>query len=82
MKRNSILHKTLARALSVKRPHNGSGVTMFEQWLYERIPAGVDKFFDTCGNLHVDARNNTTNRTLFVAHIDTVHKAEIGRAHV
>ena len=76
MKRNSILHKTLARALSVKRPHGGSGVTMFEQWLYDRIPAGYDKFFDGCGNLHVDARITHDNKTLFVAHIDTVHKAD------
>lgn len=74
MKRNSILHKTLARALSVKRPHGGSGVTMFEQWLYDRIPAGYDKFFDGCGNLHVDARVTASHKTLFVAHIDTVHR--------
>lgn len=76
MRKNSILHKTLARALSVKRPHGGSGVTMFEQWLYDRIPAGYDKFFDGCGNLHVDARVTASHKTLFVAHIDTVHKAD------
>ncbi len=76
MRKQSILYKTLARALSVKRPHGGAGVTMFEQWLYERVPAGFDKFFDGCGNLHVDARITADNKTLFVAHIDTVHRAD------
>ena len=76
MRKQSILYKTLARALSVKRPHGGAGVTMFEQWLYDRIPAGFDKFFDSCGNLHVDARITADHKTLFVAHIDTVHKGD------
>lgn len=85
MRKQSILYKTLARALSVKRPHGGKGVTMFEQWLYDHIPAEFDKFFDGCGNLHVDARKAPEHRTLFVAHIDTVHRADgankIRKAH-
>ena len=85
MRKQSILYKTLARALSVKRPHGGKGVTMFEQWLHDHIPAEFDKFFDGCGNLHVDARKAPEHRTLFVAHIDTVHRADgankIRKAH-
>ena len=85
MRKQSILYKTLARALSVKRPHGGKGVTMFEQWLHDHIPAEFDKFFDGCGNLHVDARKAPEHRTLFVAHIDTVHRTDgankIRKAH-
>jgi hypothetical protein len=31
---------------------------------------------DGIGNLHVDTRLNSSNRTLFVAHVDTVHRKE------
>jgi len=73
MRKNTILHKTLARALSLKRPHKGVGEEVMLDWLVDNLPAGTSHGFDTVGNLHVDTRNATTNRTLFVAHVDTVH---------
>lgn len=78
MNKKSILYKTLSRALSVKRQHNGKGVAMFTDWLEAHIPAYLfDKYgYDEAGNLHVDARVNATHRTLFVAHVDTVHRNE------
>ena len=76
MRKQSILYKTLARALSIKRPHGGPAVEMFTKWLFGHTPVGVNAFFDECGNLHVDARVSPINRTLFVAHVDTVHREE------
>jgi len=78
MNKKSILYKTLTRALSVKRQHNGKGVAMFTDWLEAHIPAYLfDKYgYDDAGNLHVDARVDATHRTLFVAHVDTVHRDE------
>ena len=73
-----MLMKTLQRALSVKRPHAGLGVDAFTQWLATAVPEHLQEmtFVDTCGNLHVDARTNDNHRTLFVAHVDTVHRVE------
>jgi hypothetical protein len=78
MNKKSILYKTLTRALSVKRPHNGKGVAMFTDWLEAHVPAHLaDRIsYDTAGNLHIDARVDATNRTLFVAHVDTVHRED------
>ena len=73
MRKNTILHKTLARALSLKRPHKGVGEEVMLDWLVDNLPAGTSHGFDTVGNLHVDTRNAKTNKTLFVAHVDTVH---------
>lgn len=73
-----MLMNTLQRALSVKRPHAGRGVEAFMDWLANAVPEQVNEniFMDTCGNLHVDARTNDNHRTLFVAHVDTVHRVE------
>lgn len=78
MNKKSILYKTLSRALSVKRPHNGKGVAMFTDWLEAHVPAHLQECisYDEAGNLHVDARVDATNRTLFVAHVDTVHRED------
>jgi hypothetical protein len=78
MNKKSILYKTLTRALSVKRPHNGKGVAMFTTWLEAHIPTHLHGCYgyDEAGNLHVDARVDATHRTLFVAHVDTVHRDE------
>jgi hypothetical protein len=78
MNKKSMLYKTLARALSVKRPHNGKGVAMFTDWLATAVPEHLQEktFIDATGNLHVDARVDATNRTLFVAHVDTVHRED------
>lgn len=81
MNRNSILHKTLARALSMKRPHGSEGTTRLTDWLEDRAVDLRDASMphmkihrDGAGNLHIDTRVSHTNRTLFTAHVDTVHR--------
>jgi hypothetical protein len=75
MNKKSILHKTLARALSAKRPHNTVAVSNFTEWLFNTLPAELKSFtsVDGAGNLHIDNRV-AGSRTLFIAHVDTVHK--------
>lgn len=68
-----ILHKTLDRALSIKRPHGAAATAKFSRWLADNLPDGICAEFDACGNLHIDTRAEDGNRTLFVAHVDTVH---------
>ena len=74
LKKSSILYKTLARALSMKRPHNSEGTIRLTQWLEDRAPCGAKIKRDAIGNLHIDTRKSDANRTLFVAHVDTVHR--------
>lgn len=76
MNKHTILYKTLARALSMMRPHNSEGTKRLTDWLEERAPAHAKIHRDAIGNLHVDTRVSTSNRTLFVAHVDTVHRKE------
>lgn len=74
--RKSILYKTLGRALSLMRPHEGTNTALFTRWLAEHLPRTlrVTAKVDGAGNLHVDNRKDNTSRTLFVAHVDTVHR--------
>ena len=77
MNYKSILIATLQRALSVKRPDKSKTTAAFTQWLHDNIPEDCITSFDGAGNLHVDARVTTKkHRTLFVAHVDTVHRTE------
>lgn len=76
MKRNSILYKTLCRALSLKRPHQGVGVTLFNGWLCDHVPQHLDLTIDQAGNIHIDNRTAKHHRTLFIAHTDTVHRED------
>jgi hypothetical protein len=76
MNKSTILYKTLARALSMMRPHNSEGTRRLTDWLEQRVPADARIKRDAAGNLHVDTRLNASNRTLFVAHVDTVHRKE------
>lgn len=76
MKKQSILYKTLCRALSLKRPHNGEGAMLFTGWLCDHIPRHLDLTIDDAGNIHVDNRTSTQHRTLFIAHVDTVHRED------
>jgi hypothetical protein len=69
-----MLNKTLDRALSVKRPHDAPATVKFSRWLADNLPIHLSGTFDACGNLHVDARADDTSKTLFVAHVDTVHR--------
>lgn len=81
MNKQTILYKTLARALSMKRPHDSEGTKRLTDWLEDRAvdlrDASVPHMKinrDGAGNLHIDTRISPTNRTLFVAHVDTVHR--------
>ena len=74
MKTNTILHKTLARALSMKRPHNSEGTARLTDWLEKNAPPHAKVHRDAVGNLHIDTRLTSLNRTLFTAHVDTVHR--------
>ena len=78
MNKKSILHKTLARGLSAKRPHNTVAVSDFTEWLFNTLPAELKSFtsVDGAGNLHIDNRI-AGSKTLFIAHVDTVHR-EVG----
>ena len=65
---------------SYKRPH----ASKTEQEWIERfiLPnLGSDWWQDGAGNIHLDLRMDATNRTLFVAHTDTVHH-DAGRQKV
>lgn len=73
---NTILYKTLARALSMMRPHDSEGTRRLTDWLQTNAPAHAKMYRDAIGNLHIDTRISPTNRTLFVAHVDTVHRKE------
>ena len=85
LNKKSALYLTLTRALSIKRPHmqgNSPATKFFTQWLLDHVPEYLSMdparvWFDAADNLHVDARKTSTNRTLFVAHVDTVHR-ELG----
>ena len=78
MNKKSTLYKTLKYALGLKRPHKSQTNIDFTNWLATAMPECVwDKsFIDACGNLHVDYRTESRHRTLFVSHVDTVHKVE------
>jgi hypothetical protein len=78
LNKQSILYKTLARALSMMRPHDSEGTRRLTDWLEERAHKLPNAMIgrDGAGNLHVDTRLNSSNRTLFVAHVDTVHRKE------
>jgi hypothetical protein len=78
MKKQSILNKTLNRALSLARPHLSQTTSYFTYWLLENLPAALrtDAWFDECNNLHIDNRKGSASRSLFVAHVDTVHHKE------
>ena len=72
-----ILNAVLGKALHMKRPHATPAVDEFTNWLWEMLPPHLQdaSFLDKEGNLHVDARITDYHRTLFVAHVDTVHRS-------
>jgi hypothetical protein len=75
-KKHTMLYKTLNRALSMMRPHNTMAVLVFTEWLHDHLPAHMyaGAWLDVAGNLHVDNRTHNGHKTLFVAHVDTVHR--------
>lgn len=72
--KKTILMTVLDRALSTKRPHNTNQTKDFSIWLANNLPSGIESSFDEIGNLHIDTRTDINQTTLFVAHVDTVHK--------
>lgn len=63
----------LDRALTTKRPHLNPSTIKFCAWLMKLLPHQA--FTDGCGNIHVDTRGKkNVSRSLFVAHVDTVHR--------
>jgi hypothetical protein len=76
--KKAMINIVLDKALSLKRPHNSETNKLFTEWLANCLPEHLAEmaFLDAVGNLHVDARKSDKNRTLFVAHVDTVHKTE------
>lgn len=70
-----MLISTLQRALSVKRKHGAKATANFTKWLETNLPMPSRHWYDGAGNLHVDMRRDiTVNKTMFTAHVDTVHR--------
>lgn len=72
---------------SYKRP---DGSATESEWINAHIIPALrgEHWVDKAGNIHFDNRIDSTNRTLFVGHTDTVHSSEgrqavtIGRDHI
>lgn len=62
----------LDKALTTRRPHGNQSTVRFCEWLVKQLPA--KPFIDKVGNIHVDLREKGSE-TLFVAHVDTVHRS-------
>jgi len=76
---NSVLMAMLDTALSMKRPHKGTGEkNLLGQILVTCTTHAPDArwTYDAIGNLHIDTRTAAEHRSLFVAHVDTVHQAD------
>jgi len=61
---------------SYKRKHNSQTE---RQWLDAVLLPHLDAYeywVDDVGNIHIDNRKTTSSRTLFTAHVDTVHNTE------
>jgi hypothetical protein len=69
------LMRTLDAALSLARPHGSRQVADLGNWILHNLPEHLSCSIDAAGNIHIDARTDTHHRTLFVAHLDTVHRS-------
>jgi len=78
MNQHTILGSVLNKLLSTKRPHTSVTNAKITAWIQSMLPFDLqaEAFLDGANNLHVDARTSDKHRTLFVAHIDTVHRSE------
>lgn len=65
--------RVLWRMLTTKRPHGGVGEARLCSWLVQTYGSSM---IDAAGNLHFDLRTSTEHKTLFTAHIDTVHRKD------
>jgi hypothetical protein len=74
------LMRTLGYALTLRRGHESIADAEFAAWLCNRLPVSM---IDAAGNVHVDMRDSPQHRTMFTAHIDTVHhEGGVNRVHV
>lgn len=75
MRKHQALMRTLDRALSTRRPHGEPMTYQFIYWLKDNLPQRLQRtaWFDDECNLHIDNRKTKRQRTLFIAHVDTVH---------
>lgn len=74
---NQLLTTVFERMISVKRPYEGFGEGAALAWLHrEVVPLHAVTWIDGAGNLHIDTREDKFNRTLFIAHVDTMHHVE------
>lgn len=62
----------LRHLVSLKRPYGSPQEGSIPVYL-SRMFTEYAQWIDGAGNLHVDTREDASNRTLFVAHTDTVH---------
>lgn len=67
---NDVLHRTLFKALTMRRDHESCTEAEFVAWLANRLPVTM---IDPAGNVHVDLRTSEQHRTMFTSHTDTVH---------
>lgn len=68
------MHHVLMHLLGLKRPHGSAEEGSVIPFLIRELPVRYPMHVDEVGNLHVDARGACAeHRTLFVAHVDTVH---------
>ena len=68
-----MLYETLFFALGLRRPHKGTGVEKLARHIEAAFKGKT--FRDEVGNVHLDLRGGAS-RTLFVAHLDTVHRGD------
>lgn len=75
---STIQSRILNKLLSTKRPHGSETNKRITEWLRTQLPYELQRcaFYDGAGNLHVDNRSLASHKTLFVAHVDTVHRSE------
>lgn len=67
------MREVLLQMVSLKRPYGSFEEGHMVPYLSRRFPLDC-QWVDPAGNLHVDTRVTRWNRTLFVGHLDTVHR--------
>ena len=67
---STTLMQVLYRALSTQRASGSHEEGAFVAWLCNRLPVTL---IDEAGNIHVDTRMTSAQRTMFTSHTDTAH---------
>lgn len=66
----TVLMRSLYRALKTRRAGDSMAEARFVAWLVNRVAATM---IDAAGNVHVDTRLTPEHRTMFTSHTDTMH---------